>query len=95
MHLLLSQSKEDQNITTKNVNTLRSNCKGKNNRNGHNSRSPTKPTSSLEMFPNGNFLDKIQDTEFKRIIKFIREFKEFKEDRKKNTSLNSEKIINV
>lgn len=35
----------------------------------------------MEMFTKENFLDKVQDTEFKRtIINFIKEFKDSKED---------------
>lgn len=53
---------------------------------------PPKPLVPLEIFSNGNCLDKTQDTEFLKKIKFIREFKQFEENRIKNTLLNSKKI---
>lgn len=40
-----------------------------------------KPVSPVELFVNENFLDKLQNTEFKRTtVKFLKEFMEFKEN---------------
>lgn len=64
----------------------------KNNMKDQDSISPIKPTSPMEVFPNNNYLDKLQDTEFIRtVINFVKQFKEFQEDMK-NTFLNSKKI---
>lgn len=42
-----------------------------------------KPASHREMFVDESCLDELHDTEFRRrIIKFIKEFKEFKKDTK-------------
>lgn len=43
------------------------------------------------MSANENYLDEPQETEFKRTVKFIKEFKEFKEDTKKHLSEIKEK----
>lgn len=49
---------------------------------------PPKLSSPVEMFVNENYLDELQDTEFKRAItNFIKEFKEFEEDT--NSSIKS------
>lgn len=55
-----------------------------NNKKGQNSMFPIKPTSPMDVFSNENYLDEPQDTEFKRtIINFSDDFKDFKEDTKK------------
>lgn len=46
--------------------------------------SPPKPSSLVKMFANQNYLDGTQDTGYKRkIINFAPNFKEFREDTKK------------
>lgn len=56
-----------------------------------------KHTNSVErfVFANGNYLDKAQCTRFKgTIINFIEEFKEFKEDTKKQLNKIKEEKLN-
>jgi hypothetical protein len=43
---------------------------------------------------NGNYLDEFQDIEYKRIIILIKEFKEFKENRKQQLSGIKEEELN-
>lgn len=90
MHLLLNQSKEyhNQNKKSSSGQTAQAKATGM----AITADLPPKPLVPLEMFSNGNCLDKTQDTEFKKKIKFIREFKQFEENRIKNTPLNSKKI---
>lgn len=46
------------------------------------------------MLANGNYLDEFQDIEYKRIIILIKEFKEFKENRKQQLSGIKEEELN-
>lgn len=45
----------------------------------------------IKMSANENYQDEPQEKEFKRTVKFIKEFNEFKEDTKKNLSKIKEK----
>lgn len=95
MHLLLNQFKEYHNQKKKSSYSGQT-AQGKATGLAITVDLPPKPLVLLEMFSNGNCLDKTRDTEFKnKIIKFIREFKEFEENRKKKHPLNKKIIINA
>ena len=53
---------------------------------------PPKPPTPAEMFTNENYIDELQNAEHKRTItNFIKEFKGFKEDLKKQNNETMEK----